>query len=116
MATQSSPVLGTPRAAADAQIRRRLPWTGDGGQDCFLIGAPNGRVARMADAAEAVQRELAEELLAHGSVLLAGEDLSREELRHLAGRSMDALRMMHRIARSRGELLQQQADLAALRN
>ncbi|MEU2268454.1 hypothetical protein ABZ568_19015 [Streptomyces olindensis] len=84
---------------------RLLPWTTAGGRPCYLVGDGTGYVSRLADDIEAVQLDMAEDLLGHAGALLAERRVTSAELRYLALRLTESLRDVTRIAESRGARL-----------
>ncbi|MEU2111701.1 hypothetical protein [Streptomyces sp. NPDC019507] len=81
---------------------RLLPWTGTGGKPCYVIGDGAGYVSRLADDIEAVQLGMAADLIEHAHDLLADRRATDAQLRFVVARMIEALRDVHRIARSRG--------------
>ncbi|MFF9482118.1 hypothetical protein [Streptomyces sp. NPDC014733] len=81
---------------------RLLPWTGDGGKPCYLVGDGAGFVAQLADEMETVQLEMAVDLLEHVDRLAAERRTTSEQLRYAVARLAESLREVHRIAVSRG--------------
>ncbi|SDM37820.1 hypothetical protein [Streptomyces wuyuanensis] len=86
-------------------VVRLLPWTGAGGKPCYVIGDGAGHVSRLADDIEAVQLGMAADLLDHARDLLADRRVTDAQLRFVVARMIEALRDVHRIARSRGARL-----------
>ncbi|MFI1471147.1 hypothetical protein [Streptomyces wuyuanensis] len=86
-------------------VVRLLPWTGAGGKPCYVIGDGVGHVSRLADDIEAVQLGMAADLLDHARDLLADRRATDAQLRFVVARMTEALRDVHRIARSRGARL-----------
>ncbi|MFG2757306.1 hypothetical protein [Streptomyces wuyuanensis] len=86
-------------------VVRLLPWTGAGGKPCYVIGDGVGYVSRLADDIEAVQLGMAADLLDHARDLLADHRATDAQLRFVVARMTEALRDVHRIARSRGARL-----------
>ncbi|MFF6951979.1 hypothetical protein ACFZAD_25395 [Streptomyces iakyrus] len=84
---------------------RLLPWTGDDGRPCYLVGDGAGYVSRLADEIEDVQIDMADRLLGHAAELLAERRVTGEELHYLARRLSESLRDVRRVAESRGERL-----------
>ncbi|MDX2297593.1 MULTISPECIES: hypothetical protein [Streptomyces] len=85
---------------------RLLPWSGPDGKPCFLSTADsNSHLSRLADSTEAVQLDLAAELLDHASEVLSDGEADPEELRALATDLTEAMRDMLRVAESRGHRL-----------
>lgn len=83
-------------------VVRLLPWTGSGGKPCYVIGDGTGYVSRLADDIEAVQLAMAADLIDHARDLLADRRATDAQLRFVVARMIEALRDVHRIARSRG--------------
>ncbi|CAL9589390.1 hypothetical protein SUDANB1_05192 [Streptomyces sp. enrichment culture] len=84
---------------------RLLPWTGDDGRRCHLVGDGTGYVSRLADEIEDVQTDMADRLLGHAAELLAERRATGAELHYLALRLSESLRDVIRVAESRGERL-----------
>ncbi|MFJ8854611.1 hypothetical protein [Streptomyces sp. NPDC102437] len=85
---------------------RLLPWVGPDGKPCYVIGDGTGRVSRMADNIESMQLGMAVELLDHADDMLDDDrDVTSVQLRYLLACMVEALRDVHRIARSRGDRL-----------
>jgi hypothetical protein len=84
---------------------RLLPWTGDDGRPCYLVGDGTGYVSRLADEIEDVQIDMADRLLGHAAELLAERRVTSAELHYLALRLSESLRDVIRVAESRGERL-----------
>ncbi|MBW1598039.1 hypothetical protein [Streptomyces sp. JJ38] len=82
---------------------RLLPWSGPEGRPCYVVG--DGYLSRVADHVEGVQLSMADELLGHVDDLLGDRRATAEQLRYVVERMAEALRDVHRIARSRGERL-----------
>ncbi|WP_314412120.1 hypothetical protein [Streptomyces sp. DSM 40484] len=85
-----------------AESVRLLPWAGEGGKPCYLVGDGTGALSRVADRVESVQLGMSVGLLDHAADLLSDERVTAEQLRFLAGRLTEALTDVHRIAVSRG--------------
>ncbi|GGW99746.1 hypothetical protein ACH4YO_10330 [Streptomyces noursei] len=83
---------------------RLLPWSGPDGKPCYLV-SDGGYVSRVADGVEAVQLNMADDLLAHADGILDERLVSPEELRFLARRLKESLRDVRRVAESRGARL-----------
>ncbi|MDW6059261.1 hypothetical protein SAZ11_16135 [Streptomyces sp. FXJ1.4098] len=92
---------------------RLLPWSGPGGQPCYLVSDEDGSgyLSRMADEVEAVQLGMGTQLLGHAGELLADRKAGAGELRYLAHRLCEALRDTLRVADSRGRRLPVPADM-----
>jgi hypothetical protein len=84
---------------------RLLPWTGDGGQPCYVLTDAPGPVSRVADNVESVQIGMADDLLGHAEDLLGEPRVTPAELHFLAGRLAESLRDVKRVAESRGDRL-----------
>ncbi|MFB7589297.1 hypothetical protein [Streptomyces sp. NPDC056169] len=85
---------------------RLLPWSGPDGKPCFLSTAvPNSRLSRLADTTEAIQLNLAADLLDHAAEKLNNGDADLEGLRALATDLSEALQDTLRVAESRGHRL-----------
>lgn len=84
---------------------RLLPWASPDGKPCYLIGDGVGYLSRVADNIESVQLGMAVELLDHADDMLADCRATSAQLHYLAARMAEALRDVHRIARSRGARL-----------
>ncbi|MEV7018035.1 hypothetical protein [Streptomyces sp. NPDC093991] len=92
---------------------RLLPWTSPEGKPCYLLTDGTGRLSRAADIAEAVQLDMAADLLAHLADLLDDDTpVTAAQLRYLLARTGEALTDVCRIAESRGARLR--ADAPAL--
>ncbi|MBC9726738.1 hypothetical protein [Streptomyces sp. TRM68367] len=86
----------------DLDTARLLPWTGEGRKPCYLVTDGTGYLARLADIVEAVQLDMADELLGHADDLLADRRATPDQLRFLLARMSEALTDVRRIAVSRG--------------
>ncbi|MFE8916902.1 hypothetical protein [Streptomyces globisporus] len=84
---------------------RLLPWSGEGGKPCYVVGDGTGHVSRMADDIESIQLDMADELLGHATDLLADDGATGEQVRFLAGRLTESLQQIVRVAESRGSRL-----------
>ncbi|MFJ3928691.1 hypothetical protein [Streptomyces sp. NPDC090029] len=84
---------------------RLLPWAGDGGKPCYLVGDGDGCLSRVADTIESVQLGMAADLLGHTDDLLSDRTATPEQLRYAIARLAESLREVHRVARSRGARL-----------
>ncbi|MFI8363329.1 hypothetical protein ACIGD1_24555 [Streptomyces sp. NPDC085612] len=85
---------------------RLLPWSGPDGKPCYLsTDDDSSRLSRLADTTEAIQLDLAAELLDHASEVLGSGKAVPEELRALATDLTQALRDTLRVAESRGHRL-----------
>ncbi|MEU2114901.1 hypothetical protein ABZ567_04425 [Streptomyces sp. NPDC016459] len=87
------------------QAARLLPWTGEEGKPCYLLGDGGGYVSRVADNIESVQLGMAADLLGHVEDLLSDRSATPEQLRYAVARLSESLREVHRVARSRGARL-----------
>ncbi|MFF3659126.1 hypothetical protein [Streptomyces olivochromogenes] len=87
------------------ETARLLPWSGEGGKPCYLVGDGTGRLSRVADAIEGVQLGMCAALLDHAADMLDDHKVTAAQLRFLAARMAEALRDIHRIAESRGARL-----------
>lgn len=94
-------------AATTATRPRLLPWSNLDGNPCYLVtdDTGTGRIARLADETEAVQLDMADDLLDHAVDLLGDGRTTAPQLRHLAACLAESLHDVHRIARSRGARL-----------
>ncbi|WNI31836.1 hypothetical protein [Streptomyces sp. ITFR-6] len=90
---------------AEAPAMRLLPWTGEGGKPCYVLGDGTGYVSRTADNVECVQLGMADELLGHAADLLADGEVTGPQIRFLAGRLTESLGQVLRVAQSRGSRL-----------
>ncbi|NEC21226.1 hypothetical protein [Streptomyces parvus] len=93
----------TDRAVISAM--RLLPWTGEGGKPCYVVGDGTGLVSRKADEVESIQLDMADELLGHAADLLADDGATGHQVRFLAGRLTESLQQIVRVAESRGSRL-----------
>ncbi|MEW2567733.1 hypothetical protein [Streptomyces sp. NPDC047070] len=84
------------------RVARLLPWAGEEGRPCYLVGDGTSHLSRTADRIESVQLGMAAELLGHAADLLADRKATADQLRYLAGRLAEALTDVHRVAESRG--------------
>lgn len=89
---------------------RLLPWTTVEGKPCYLVGDGTGYVSRLADDIEAVQLDMADDLLGHAAALLTERRVTSAELRYLALRLAESLRDVMRVAESRGARVARCAD------
>ncbi|MGW0571596.1 hypothetical protein [Streptomyces tauricus] len=92
---------------------RLLPWAGEEGKPCYLVGDGTGRLSRTADRVESVQLGMAAEILTHAADLLADRRATADQLRYLAARLAEALTDVHRIAESRGARIPPPFDVDA---
>ncbi|MFI9113257.1 hypothetical protein [Streptomyces venezuelae] len=85
---------------------RLLPWTGPDGKPCYLsTDDTNSRLSRLADTTEAIQLDLADDLVAHALAVLDDDQTEMETLRDLSTDLLEALRDTLRVATSRGQRL-----------
>ncbi|MFC9884470.1 hypothetical protein ACFVJW_33415 [Streptomyces libani] len=85
---------------------RLLPWSGADGKPCYLSTEDSGGyLSRLADNAEALQLEVAAELVEHALEVLGDGAMEPNELRLLAMDVTGALRDVRRVAISRGRRL-----------
>ena len=96
----------------EAQTVRLLPWEGQGGKPCYVMGDGNGYVSRLADDIECVQLGMADDLLSHAVDLLADRKVTGPELHFLASRLTESLRDVRRVAESRGSRMRAAARSA----
>ncbi|MGP3984207.1 hypothetical protein [Streptomyces sp. KR80] len=81
---------------------RLLPWTSPDGKPCYLSSDGAGYVSQLADAVEAMQLEVGQELLHHARAMLAARTIPPEEFRFLSARLAEALHDVLHVARIRG--------------
>ncbi|MFF9847717.1 hypothetical protein [Streptomyces litmocidini] len=85
---------------------RLLPWTGPDGKPCYLsTDDEDSHLSRLADNAEALQLDLATELLDHVADVLGSDEPDLQELSALAAGLTEALRDTLCVAESRGHRL-----------
>ncbi|MFI7090884.1 hypothetical protein [Streptomyces lydicus] len=85
---------------------RLLPWSGLGGQPCYLSTENSGGyLSRLADNTEALQLAVAAELGEHALEVLSEWQTLPNGLRLLVAEMAGALRDVHRVAVSRGHRL-----------
>ncbi|MFC9384741.1 hypothetical protein [Streptomyces venezuelae] len=85
---------------------RLLPWTGPDGKPCYLsTDDTNSHLSRLADTTEAIQLDLADNLVAHALAVLNDDQTDVETLRDLSTDLLEALRDTLRVATSRGQRL-----------
>ncbi|WP_329149488.1 hypothetical protein OIU91_23225 [Streptomyces sp. NBC_01456] len=85
---------------------RLLPWSGPEGNPCYLsTEGSGGYLSLLADNTEAVQLEMAGELLEHALEVLGDGETGPNEIRLLAMDMTEALRDVRRVAISRGHRL-----------
>ncbi|WP_234535609.1 hypothetical protein [Streptomyces shenzhenensis] len=94
-------------AASTVSRPRLLPWPNLDGNPCYLVTdtTGTGHLSRIADNVEAVQLDMADDLLDHAADLLGDSKATAPQLHFLAARLTESLRDVHRIARSRGARL-----------
>lgn len=81
---------------------RLLPWTGPDGNPCYLsTDDDDSYLSRLADTLEAVQIDMAEDLLDHVHQALAADTPSELQLRLIVNYLTEALRDTLRVAESR---------------
>ncbi|MFM9696819.1 hypothetical protein [Streptomyces europaeiscabiei] len=90
---------------SDLSSARLLPWASPEGRPAYLISDGTGRVSRLADTVEAVQLDMADDLLEHAADLLTDPRATPDQLRFLLARMSEALTDVRRIAVSRGARL-----------
>jgi hypothetical protein len=81
---------------------RLLPWPSPDGKPCYLSSDGDGFVSQLADAVEAMQLDVGEELLRHARDMLASPATPAQEFRFLSARLAESLHDALRVARSRG--------------
>ncbi|MET9434404.1 hypothetical protein [Streptomyces sp. NPDC006551] len=85
---------------------RLLPWPGPDGKPCYLsTDDADSHLSRLADDTEAIQLNLAADLLNHASEIMSKGEVAPEELRALAKKLTGTLRDTMRVADSRGHRL-----------
>ncbi|WP_435969572.1 hypothetical protein [Streptomyces sp. Qhu_M48] len=85
---------------------RLLPWTGPDGKPCYLsTDDEDSHLSRLADSTEALQLDLAAQLLDYVADVLGSDELGLQELSALAADLTEALRGTLRVAESRGHRL-----------
>ena len=85
---------------------RLLPWSGPDGKPCYLsTDDEDSHLSRLADKAEALQLDLADDLVSHTLEVLEDETTELEELRRLSAELTNALKDTLRVATSRGHRL-----------
>ncbi len=89
----------------DRLTLRLLPWAGEQGKPCYVLGDGTGHVSRVADGIESIQLGMADDLLGHAADLLADRRVTGGELHFLASRLSESLRDVKRVAESRGARL-----------
>lgn len=87
---------------SDLDTARLLPWRTPEGKPAYLISDGTGRVSRLADTVEAVQLDMAGDLLDHVADLLDDHRTTPAQLRFVLARMSEALTDVRRIAVSRG--------------
>ncbi|MFI1161459.1 divalent-cation tolerance protein CutA [Streptomyces sioyaensis] len=93
----------------DPQTARLLPWTTPDGKTCIVVVDGEGHVSRVADGMEAVQLDMADDLLGHAADMLADRKATFPELHYLARQLSGSLRDVRRVAESRGARLPRRA-------
>ncbi|MEU1866798.1 hypothetical protein [Streptomyces gardneri] len=85
---------------------RLLPWSGPDGKPCYLsTDDDSSHLSRLANATEAIQLGLADDLMTHALEVLDDEQAGAEDLRNLSTDLIGALRDTLRVATSRGQRL-----------
>ncbi|NEC85643.1 hypothetical protein [Streptomyces sp. SID12501] len=99
-------------AATTATRPRLLPWSNLDGNPCYLLTDSTGtsHLSRIADGIEAVQLDMADDLLDHAADLLGDGKATAPQLRFLAARLTESLHDVRRVARSRGARLPESCD------
>ncbi|MDO0933339.1 hypothetical protein QQY66_17195 [Streptomyces sp. DG2A-72] len=94
-------------AATTVSRPRLLPWSNLDGNPCYLLTDNTGtsHLSRIADDVEAVQLDMADDLLDHAADLLGDGKATAPQLRFLVVRLTESLHDVHRIARIRGARL-----------
>ncbi|MGW1789770.1 hypothetical protein ACWCO0_13210 [Streptomyces tubercidicus] len=98
------------RPVCGPQAARLLPWTTPDGKTCVVVGDGDGYMSRMADGMEAVQLDMADDLLGHADDILGDRKATFPEVRYLASQLAASLREVRRVAESRGGRLLGVAD------
>ena len=93
------------KSSTQPRLMRLLPWTTPEGKPCFLHGAEQGFLWRMADETEGRQLAFGADVLSLGREVLDDPELEHDELNLLAGELINCLAIALRIAGSRGLLL-----------
>ncbi|MEV6568261.1 hypothetical protein [Streptomyces kronopolitis] len=86
---------------SEPQEARLLPWATPDGKTCIVVGDGAGAVSRIADGVEALQLDMAEDLLGHAAEMLADRKATFPELHYLARQLSSSLREVCRVAGSR---------------
>lgn len=90
------------------QEPRLLPWAGQDGKPCYLIGEGRGPVTDLADGLEELQLSMAVQLLDHSRTALnRPEPPTPTELLFITNRLTESLSDAVRVADSRGRRLDQ---------
>ncbi|MFB7354279.1 hypothetical protein [Streptomyces gardneri] len=85
---------------------RLLPWSGPDGKPCYLsTDDDSSHLSRLANATEAIQLGLADDLMTHALEVLDDKQTDAEDLRNLSTDLVGALRDTIRVATSRGHRL-----------
>ncbi|MEU9705292.1 hypothetical protein [Streptomyces sp. NPDC047981] len=85
---------------------RLLPWTGPDDKPCYLsTDDSSSHLSRLADDTEAIQLNLAADLVVRAQEVLGNEMAAPEELQRLTQDLTDALKDTLRVATSRGRRL-----------
>ncbi|MFC8951574.1 hypothetical protein ACFT8P_02870 [Streptomyces sp. NPDC057101] len=85
---------------------RLLPWSGPDGRPCYLsTDDEDSHLSRLANKVEALQLDLADNLVSHTLEVLGDETTELEELRRLSAELTNALKDTLRVATSRGHRL-----------
>ncbi|MDW4906941.1 hypothetical protein RB628_16710 [Streptomyces sp. ADMS] len=87
---------------SDLDTARLLPWVTPEGKPAYLFTDGTGYVSRLADTMEAVQLDMAGDLLDHAADLLDDHRTTPDQLRFVLARMSEALTDVRRIAVSRG--------------
>jgi hypothetical protein len=83
---------------------RLLPWTGAGGQPCYLsTDNPHSALSRLADDIEAAQLASAEQVLEGSRAVLRDRGAGEHAVRFALVRAVESLSDVLRVAVSRGE-------------
>ncbi|MFI0907153.1 divalent-cation tolerance protein CutA [Streptomyces sioyaensis] len=94
----------------DPQTVRLLPVDDPGREDCIVVGDGDGCVSGVADGMEAVQLDMAGDLLGHAADMLGDCKATFPELHYLARQLSGSLRDVRRVAESRGARLPRRGD------
>ncbi|MGP3976809.1 hypothetical protein ACTWQF_22910 [Streptomyces sp. 8N114] len=85
------------------QAARLLPWESPEGKPCYVVGDGTGHVSRLADDVERVQLAMAADLMEYADDMFADRRITADQLLYVGERLAESLRVVHRIARSRGD-------------